>query len=259
MIFDSRIPNGLVFVSGLRTGYGKLSMQLPHPLFPGMLIRRYKRFLADVQLDAGQKVTAHTPNTGSMLGCSKPGMRVWLSRAENPKRTYGWTWELTEAMAGVLVGIHTGRSNGLVWEALAARRVPELQDYLPVRREVVVPQGRIDLLLQNDKKHACYLEVKNVTAVNGHATAIFPDAVSARALRHLESLATLAAAGHRAVIFFCVQRGDAQCLSPADAIDPKYGQALRRVVKQGVQALAWQAKVKLQEIVLDRPLPVVLA
>ena len=108
-------------------------MLLPQPLISGVLIRRYKRFLADVRLESGDVVTAHTPNTGSMLGCSSPGSRVWLSRAENPKRKYPWTWELTEAESGVLVGIHTGRSNGLVWEALAEAKAAELAGYRPVR------------------------------------------------------------------------------------------------------------------------------
>lgn len=231
-------------------------MHLPHPLIPGTLVRRYKRFLADVRLDDGSVITAHTPNTGSMLGCSTPGMRVWLSRAENPKRKYPWTWELTEAAPDLLVGIHTGRSNALVWEVLEAGRVPELARYRPVRREVPVANARMDMLLEDDTGRTCYVEVKNVTAVDGELRAIFPDAVSVRASRHLEELAALAAAGHGAVIFFCVQRGDARSLAPADAIDPVYGRTLRRVVKLGVQALAWQADVGLQEIALSRSLPV---
>ncbi|GAB6057848.1 DNA/RNA nuclease SfsA [Desulfonatronum parangueonense] len=233
-------------------------MLFPDNLVSGTLVRRYNRFLADVRLDDDTIITAHTPNTGSMLGCSTPGMRVWLSAAENPKRKYGWTWEITEACPGTLVGIHTGRSNALVWEALAAGKVTELAGYAPVRREVVVSHGRLDMLLEDFRGHACYLEVKNVTAVDEHQAAIFPDAVSARASRHLEALAELALAGHRAVIFFCVQRGDARCLSPADAIDPFYGQTLRRVVQQGVETLAWQARVEEREIFLEKPLPVVL-
>lgn len=232
-------------------------MLLPQPLISGVLIRRYKRFLADVRLESGDVVTAHTPNTGSMLGCSSPGSRVWLSRAENPKRTYPWTWELTETESGVLVGIHTGRSNGLVWEALAAAKAPELAGYRPVRREVVVEHGRLDMLLENAEGRACYVEVKNVTAVDEQGTAIFPDAVSVRASRHLEALAELVAKGHRAVIFFCVQRGDARRLSPAVAIDPVYGRTLRRVLAQGVEALAWRAEVSQRAIHLETPLPVV--
>lgn len=221
-------------------------------------MRRYKRFLADVRLEGGQVVTAHTPNTGSMLGCSAPGMRVWLSRAENPKRRYPWTWELTEAAAGLLVGVHTGRSNGLVWEALEAGVVPELAGFRPIRREVPVANARMDMLLMDDRGRSCYVEVKNVTAVDDQGAAVFPDAVSLRAGRHLEELAALAAAGHRTVIFFCVQRADARCLAPADAIDPAYGRTLRRVLRLGVEALAWQAEVGLRQIVLRRALPVVL-
>jgi sugar fermentation stimulation protein A len=233
-------------------------MHLPQPLSPGTLLRRYKRFLADVQLDTGRIVTAHTPNTGSMLGCSTPGMRVWLSTAANAKRKYGWTWELTQARAHCLVGIHTGRGNALVWEALAAGAIAELNQYTPVRREVTVAHGRMDILLRDDSGHCCYLEVKNVTAVNEHGAAIFPDAVSARASRHLHALMDLAASGHKAVIFFCVQRGDAHSLSPADHIDPLYGRTLRQAVSRGVLALAWQARVQTHQIVLEKALPVVL-
>ncbi|WP_031386625.1 DNA/RNA nuclease SfsA [Desulfonatronum thiodismutans] len=232
-------------------------MLLPQPLITGVLIRRYKRFLADVRLENGEVVTAHTPNTGSMLGCSSPGSLVWLSRADNPKRKYPWTWELTETEAGVLVGIHTGRSNGLVWEALAEGKAAELAGYRPVRREVVVENGRLDMLLENAEGRACYVEVKNVTAVDEQGTAIFPDAVSVRASRHLETLAELVGKGHRAVIFFCVQRGDARRLSPADVIDPVYGQTHRRVSALGVEALAWRADVSQRAIALETPLPVV--
>jgi sugar fermentation stimulation protein A len=232
-------------------------MLLPQPLTTGVLIRRYKRFLADVRLVSGEVVTAHTPNTGSMLGCSSPGSPVWLSRADNPKRKYPWTWELTETESGVLVGIHTGRSNGLVWEALAEGKAAGLVGYRPVRREVVVEHGRLDMLLENAEGRACYVEVKNVTAVDDQGTAIFPDAVSARASRHLEALAELVAKGHRAVIIFCVQRGDAERLSPADIIDPVYGRTLRRVLTQGVEALAWRADVSQRAIVLETHLPVV--
>ncbi|WP_045222893.1 DNA/RNA nuclease SfsA [Desulfonatronum thioautotrophicum] len=232
-------------------------MLLPQPLISGTLVRRYKRFLADVHLEDGQLVTAHTPNTGAMLGCSDPGMRVWLSRAVNPKRKYPWTWELCETGSGVLVGIHTGRSNGLAWEALADGNVAELRGYRPIRREVTVPHGRIDLLLENAEGRACYVEVKNVTAVDDQGTAIFPDAVSTRASRHLEALAELAAAGNRAVILFCVQRGDARRLAPADTIDPVYGRTLRRVLEHGVQALALRAQVTQREIYLRTSLPVI--
>ena len=233
-------------------------MLLPQPLVSGILIRRYKRFLADVCLEDDSVVTAHTPNTGSMLGCSTPGMRVWLSRADNPKRKYPWTWEVVEAAPGLLVGIHTGRSNGLVWEALQAEAVPELRGFLPVRREVTVANARMDMLLENARGRRCYVEVKNVTAVDEHGAAIFPDAVSARAGRHVRELAALAAQGHRAVIFFCVQRGDARCLSPADTIDPAYGKNLRTALSRGVEALAWQADVGLEQIALRRALPVVI-
>ena len=125
-------------------------MLLPNPLISGILVRRYKRFLADVQAADGSMITVHTPNTGSMLGCSTPGMRVWFSRADNPQRKYPWTWELVEAGPGLLVGVHTGRSNGLVWEALEAGIVPGLTGYRPRRREVAV-QAEIKYCLNVDE------------------------------------------------------------------------------------------------------------
>jgi sugar fermentation stimulation protein A len=246
-------------------------MKFPQALVSGRLLRRYKRFLADVALDNGEVIIAHTANTGAMTGCAEPGSRVWLSRSDNPRRKYPYTWELVQTPGGVLCGINTLRSNALVQEAIAAGRIAELGGYDSIRREV--PYGaegsRIDLLLESQTGLApCYVEVKNVTLVENEGvgkegvedgTAYFPDAVSARGSKHLRELMAMVQAGYRAVIFFCVQRQDCQRVCPADHIDARYGETLRQALGSGVEALAYQAEVSESGIVLRRALPVSVA
>src|SRR5574343_243807 len=187
-------------------------MRFDPPLLEGRLIRRYQRFLVDVETPDGV-LNAHCPNTGSMQGCLVPGSRVWVSPASNPARKLAWTWELVETAPGVVVGVHTGRSNALVREALEAGLLPELAAYGRVRPEVRYGQGsRVDFLLQQAGLPDCYLEVKNVTA-----------AVAGRGRRHLEEMAAMVAAGRRAVLVFCVQREDVARVRPAVALDPAYG------------------------------------
>lgn len=235
-------------------------MEFPQALIPGVLQRRYKRFLADVRLADGSTVTCHCPNTGSMLGCREPGSRVWLSRADNRKRKYALTWELVELPGRVLVGIHTGRANALVREGLEAGRLPELAGYAVIQAEVrlVDWRTRIDFLLSGHQ-HApnAYVEVKNVTAAVEDGVALFPDAISTRGTRHLEHLQALAGAGYRAALVFCVQRNDVTEVRPADLIDPAYGRALREALAHGVEAYALGAAVGEQVIELRRQLPVV--
>jgi sugar fermentation stimulation protein A len=233
-------------------------MRFGQNLIEGVLVRRYQRFLADVELPDGSLVTAHTPNTGSMRGCAVPGSRVWLRDSGNPKRKYPLSWELVEAEPGVLVGINTGLSNRLVEEAIIQGRIGALRGYDRIRREVRYGRenSRIDLLLSGDGPD-CYVEVKNVTLVE-QGVALFPDAVTTRGTRHLRELAAMVEEGHRAVIFYCVQRRDAKQVQPADSIDPAYGWALREAVAAGVEALAFRAGVSTEGIELNRPLPVVL-
>jgi len=219
-------------------------------------VRRYKRFLADVVLDDGREVTAHCPNTGAMLGCDHPGARVWLSRADRPGRKLGWTWELVETAPGVVVGIHTGRTNDLVAEAILGGRIPRLAGYPAVRREVPVDAGRVDFVLEAPRRKPCFLEVKNVTAAVREGVALFPDAVSARATRHVEFLATEAARGHRAVLLYCVQRADVREVRPADHIDPVYGRALRVARAAGVELMAWGCGVTPRAVTVERRLRV---
>jgi sugar fermentation stimulation protein A len=231
-------------------------MKLPEPLFHGTLIRRYKRFLADVELDDGSLVTAHTPNTGSMQGCARPGSRVLLSKSGNPARKYQHSWELVHT-DGIWVGINTLLPNRLVREGIENGTIAELGGYREIRAEVAYGTGsRIDLLLSGGAAN-CYVEVKNVTLVD-NGCALFPDAVSARGQKHLRELMEVVRQGHRGVNLFVVQRGDGESVSPADAIDPAYGALLREAAQAGVELLAYRAVVTRTEILLSQSLPVLL-
>lgn len=231
-------------------------MKLPMPLVSGTLIRRYQRFLADVQLASGEVVTAHCPNTGSMKGCNFPGSPVLLSTSSRPGRKYPYTWELVFS-SGAWIGINTARPNRLVEEAILDGTVSELQGYPILRREVPCGHSsRLDLLLEGGN-NCCYVEVKNVTLVEA-GRALFPDAVTLRGQKHLCELEEVVRRGARGVIFFLVQRADATAVAPADAIDPEYGRLLRRAVNGGVEALAYRAEVTPETIRLRQRLPVVL-
>lgn len=231
-------------------------MKLPQPLFHGTLIRRYQRFLADVELDDGSLVTAHTPNTGSMMGCALPGNRVVLSKSCNPDRKYPHCWELVHA-DGVWVGINTLLPNRLVKEGIENGVIAELAGYDQIRSEVRYGTGsRIDLFLSGERGN-CYVEVKNVTLVQD-GSALFPDAVSARGQKHLRELMEMVRQGHRAVNVYVVQRADGERLSPADAIDPGYGALMREAAQSGVELLAYRATVTGTEITLSQRLPVLL-
>lgn len=231
-------------------------MEFADPLLAGRLVRRYRRFLAEVDSPRG-RVVAHCPNTGSMIGCAEPGMRVWLSPAAGARRKLAWTWELVEARPGVLVGVHTGRSNALVREAIESGLLPELSGYRRFRREQRYGRNsRIDWLLEADGRPPCYLEVKNLTAAVEGETGFFPDAVTARGSRHLEELAGMVCTGARAMLAYCVQRDDVERVLPADHIDPAYGRALRAALAAGVEVVALGARVSTREIRLERRLPV---
>lgn len=230
-------------------------MDFEQPLVTGRLIRRYKRFLADVVLDDGRLVTAHCPNTGSMLGCRAPGLRVWLSPADRPGRRLKWTWEMVETGTGTLVGIHTGRSNALVEEGIRAGLVDGLAGYDRIRREVRHPSGgRTDLVLEGEGLPRCWVEVKNVTAAAHGRSALFPDAVSKRAARHLNHLVDSVQAGEKAILCFCVQRDDIDVVTPAVGIDPAYARALARAERLGVRLVALGACLNQHGIRLSRVL-----
>jgi len=224
------------------------------PLVAGTLLRRYKRFLADVVLDSGARVTAHCPNTGSMTGCCEPGRTVYLSRHDNPKRSYRYTWQLIR-MPESLVGVNTLIPNRLVFQSLNAGALPEFGGYDTIRREVAVGEhSRIDLLLSDAAGAECYLEIKNCTLVRD-GVAMFPDAVTARGLKHIQELQRLASRGRRAVMFYFVQRMDARRFAPADHIDPAYGEALRRAARGGLEIMAYDVSVTTRRIRLNRRLP----
>jgi sugar fermentation stimulation protein A len=232
-------------------------VKFPRALVEGRLLRRYKRFLADIQL-AQEVVTAACPNTGSMMGCCEAGSRVWLSESDSATRKYRHTWELVE-VGKVLVGINTGLPNALVAEAIADGTLAELGGYSSVRREVAYGEerSRVDLLLEAPGRAPCYVEVKNVTAAASKGVALFPDCVSERGSRHLRELVRLRSQGLRPVQVYCVQRGDVREVRPADGIDHEYGRTLREAIAAGVEVLAYRARVTPQEIRLAERIPVV--
>ncbi len=224
------------------------------PLIVGTLIKRYQRFLVDVELEDGRIVTAHCPNTGSMQTCSEPGRRVYLSMHDNPRRKYPYTWEMI-AMPASLVGTNTLTPNRLVKHAINRGQIAALDGYATVRGEVRFGENsRVDLLLSGPGPSRCYVEIKNCTLVCDK-TALFPDAVTARGLKHLQELARQVGPHCRSVIFFFVQRMDADCFRPADTIDPAYGRELRRAVAAGVEILAYDVHIDLTGIRLRRALP----
>lgn len=227
---------------------------LPWPrLIQGTLIRRYKRFLADVKLRNGHVVTAHCPNSGSMDTCSEPGRPVFLSSHNHPRRKLRYTWEIIR-MPDSLVGVNTLVPNRLVRQGAEENAIRELSGYVRVRPEVKVGRdSRIDLLLEREDEH-CYVEIKNCTLVRD-GTASFPDAVTTRGLKHLVELQNLVRTGHRAVIFFLIQRMDAERFAPADGIDPAYGAELRKARANGVEILAYDVRLDLDRIRLRRSVP----
>ncbi|MBI1206447.1 MAG: DNA/RNA nuclease SfsA [Azospirillum sp.] len=237
-------------------------MRFAPPLISGRLVRRYKRFLADVVLDHGKMVTAHCPNPGAMTGLDTPGSPCWLSRSDNPARRLRHTLELIEADGG-LVGLHTGHPNRIVAEAVTAGLVPELSGYATLRREVAYGnRSRVDLLLEDPARPPAYVEVKNVhlrrpERHHGRA-AEFPDCVTKRGARHLGELAAMVATGCRAVLVYVVQRQDCDHVRVADDIDPGYAAATAAAKAAGVEMLAWRCRISLDAIVLERPLPIVL-
>jgi sugar fermentation stimulation protein A len=223
-------------------------------LIPGTLIRRYKRFLADVKLRDGTIVTAHCPNTGSMQACCEPGRPVYLSVHDNPKRKLKYTWEII-SMPTSLVGVNTLVPNRLVYKSITDGLVDELKGYERVTREVKVGNhSRIDLMLANDDRDRCYVEIKNCTLVS-EGEAFFPDAVTSRGLKHILELRSLVAKGYRSVMFYFIQRMDAGIFKSADHIDPDYGRELRQAVKKGVEVLAYDVSIDLSGIRLNRKIP----
>lgn len=238
-----------------------LRMRFTKPLIPAILVRRYKRFLADVTLPSGEQLTVHVANPGSMIGLADPGAQIWLSRSDNPKRKLAHSWELVAVDFGAgneLVGINTMHPNALAAEAIAANLIPELAGYTTVRREVKYGKNsRIDFLLEAPSKPSCYVEVKNVHLMRQPGVAEFPDAVTARGAKHLDELAGLIAAGNRAVVLFLIQIGSAARLALARDIDPHFGRAFDRARARGVEAIARRCALTADAIVVSEAVPIV--
>ena len=227
------------------------------------LIKRYKRFLADVRLDNDEMITVHCPNTGSMKNCVEENAEIWLSDSDNPKRKYRYTWEYLRTSRGHHIGVNAGKANQLVQSAIRDDLVEPLAGYDTIRPEVKYgdENSRIDLLLQDSKKQDCYVEVKSVTLLEDPPSSgigYFPDAVSERGAKHLRELIKMSQADARSVLFFCVQHTGIQEVRPADHIDREYGKLLREALDSGVEVLAYKVRKSNKGFRLWRDLPVIV-
>jgi sugar fermentation stimulation protein A len=230
-------------------------MQFPQPLARGVLVRRYKRFLADIVLDTGEPITAHCPNPGAMLGLDQPGLAVWVSRSDSRTRKLPHTLELVEADGG-LVGVNTMLPNRLVAEALAGGMIAELAGYATVRPEVKYgAASRVDFLLTAPDRPACWLEVKNCHLMRTPGLAEFPDCVAARSTRHLKELEAMVAAGDRAVALFVVQRMDCDAFAACADLDPAFAAGLDHAAKAGVEVLVYGCDLSSVEVRVARRIP----
>lgn len=241
-------------------------MKFDSPLVEGRLLRRYKRFLADICLPDGSELTAHCANTGAMTGCAPENARVWLSRSDNSKRKYPYSWQLVEVASGVLACINTSLTNKLVAEALAEGKIAELAGYDVYQSEVRYgdERSRIDFLLSHSDQSLAsasppaYVEVKHVTLSLQPGLGSFPDAVTKRGQKHLRELIQQVQQGYRAVLVFIIMRTDVTLVKPEDTIDRDYGQLLRQAVAQGVEVIAYATDISPQQIRLSHAIPVVL-
>ena len=235
-------------------------MRFPAPLISATLVKRYKRFLADVTLPDGATITVHVANPGAMIGLATPGAQVWLSKSDNPSRKLSHSWELIEVDLGLgleLVGVNTAHPNPLVGAALAAGLIPELSGYDTIRRELKYGRNsRVDFLLESGKRPSCYVEIKNVHLMRKTGLAEFPDARTERGAKHLEELGDAVEAGARAVMLYLIQIGSAKTFRLARDIDPKYGAAFDRARSRGVEAIAWKCRIEEGGIEIDAPVPI---
>ncbi|WP_066629506.1 DNA/RNA nuclease SfsA [Labilibacter marinus] len=226
-------------------------MQFETPLVPGKLVKRYKRFLSDIELEDGSVVVAHCTNSGSMKTCIEEGAPVYLSRAKDPKRKTKFTWEMIQ-INDSWVGVNTGLPNQIVFEAIRDGIIPGLDKYKHVKREVKFEDSRFDVYAENEQEQ-CFIEVKNVTMKVGDA-ALFPDAITTRGQKHLKTLIEVKKSGLRAVMFYVIQRQDISYFGPAKEIDPAYALALKKAMDNGVEVFAYMAKVSPTGIELSNKL-----
>ncbi|PHR90989.1 MAG: DNA/RNA nuclease SfsA [Robiginitomaculum sp.] len=234
-------------------------MKFTSSLLKGRLVLRYKRFLADIELENGEHITAHCANPGSMAGLKAPGCPVWVAKTDNPKRKLKYDWHIIEEPEhGVLVGIHTNWPNKLVAEALKADHIPELAGYDAIRPEVKYGKNsRIDFLLEREGHPPCYVEVKSITFSRIQGLAEFPDSPTARGTKHLGELQAMAEQGARAVMLYVIQREDCQRFTIAKDIDPAYEKARIEAQKSGLESLAYACKITPQEIYITTPVRIV--
>ena len=230
------------------------------PLQSGLLVSRYKRFLTDVLLDDGEQITIHCANTGAMTGCADPGTRVWYSTSNNPKRKLAHSWEIAESPAGHFICVNTARANQIARELIEQGAIAPLTGYARLRTEVKYgdENSRIDLLLEDDDKPNCYIEVKSVTLLDERAApgmGYFPDAVTTRGAKHLRELMTMKAAGHRAVLLFMVLHSGIGRMRPAAHIDPHYSQLIEQAMAAGVEIMCYRPHVGVQSMVAQGFIP----
>jgi sugar fermentation stimulation protein A len=235
-------------------------MRFAAPLLPATLVKRYKRFLADVVLPSGETITVHCANPGSMIGLDAAGAQVWLSKSANPNRKLAHSWELIEVDFGAgaeLVGINTAHPNALAAEAIAAGAIPELAGYHSIRREVKYgTNSRVDFLLADPARPPCYVEIKNVHLMRRPALAEFPDAVTKRGAKHLAELSAMVAAGARAMMLYLIQIGSARAFRLARDIDPAYGLAFDAARTAGVEAIAYRCGITRDGIEVVERVPI---
>ncbi|QLB15796.1 sugar fermentation stimulation protein SfsA [Mannheimia granulomatis] len=227
-------------------------MQFPN-LSKGILLRRYKRFLADIQLPDGKQITLHCPNTGAMTGCANTGDTVWFSTSSNPKRKYAHTWELTQTQAGHFICVNTLRANQLVQEALEHQWIKELSTYAEIlpEQKYGTENSRVDFLLKSDRLQDCFVEVKSTTLLTENGVGMFPDAKTERGQKHLRELTLIAEQGSQAVIFFAILHTGIERFEVAKQIDPKYAQLFEIAKSQNVQALAYKMEILMEK---NRPI-----
>ncbi|WOH35968.1 DNA/RNA nuclease SfsA [Thalassotalea fonticola] len=230
-------------------------MKFEPEIHPAKLIKRYKRFLADIELPNGEVTTIHCPNTGAMTGCAEPGFKIWYSLSDNPKRKYPGTFELAQNNQGHLIGINTGKANHLVVEAIKNNKIAELLGYQYCKTEVKYGKenSRIDICLTGDNQPDCYVEIKSTTLLIDNC-GYFPDAVTARGQKHIRELMSLISTGKRAVLFFCVQHSGINKVKVADFIDEKYAKLLKEAIEVGVEILCYGCDINENGIEINNKL-----